>query len=66
MTRADLVRAHRVRLDRVVVERDRARRPRHPAALLRPQRLAALPRALAAGLAPGMRDLDARARRRHR
>ena len=55
----DLRLAHRVRLDGVVVERHRARRPWHPAAGLGAERLAALPRTLAAGLAAGMGDLDA-------
>ena len=55
----DLRLAHGVRFDGVVMERHRARRPRHPTAILGAKRLAAFPRALATGLAAGMGDLDA-------
>ena len=55
----DLACRQGVRVGGAGMERDRARRDRHPAAVLRRDRLAALPRPRRAGLAPGMRDLDA-------
>ncbi len=53
----DLVQRHLLRR-RVVAERDRARCERLPAALFPRKRLAAAPRLVDRGLAPGVRDLD--------